>query len=88
MAIIEFKQYDIGNNIDFLNKFLVKASQDRFELRKAKNGVYYLYDYDDREIIRNKIEIKDILDNQFLENFCNKEDYKRIENILRGANVL
>ena len=88
MAIIEFKQYDINNNIDFLNKFLVKASQDRFELRKAKNGVYYLYDYDDREIIRNKIEIKDILDNQFLENFCNKEDYKRIEKIFKEVNIL
>ena len=82
MVKLEFKRYDKNNDLDFFNKVLVKASQDRYELRKAVNGIYYLYDYDDREVIKNKVGMKDIIECQFLENFCNNVEYKRIENIL------
>ena len=82
MVNLEFKRYDKNNDLDFFNKILVKASQDRYELRKAVNGIYYLYDYDDREVIRSKVEMKDIIECQFLGNFCNEVEYKRIENIL------
>lgn len=80
---IWFKNYDLNNDLDFFNKVLLKASQDRFELRKSKNNKYYLYDFDDREVIRNKVEIKDIIECQYLENFVSKKEYKRIENILK-----
>ena len=33
MAKLEFKIYDKNNDLDFFNKILVKASQDRYELR-------------------------------------------------------
>lgn len=82
MVKLEFKRYDKNNDLDFFNKILVKASQDRYELRKAVNGIYYLYDYDDREVIRSKFEMKDIIECQFLENFCNNIEYERIKNIL------
>lgn len=83
MVKLEFKRYDKNNDLDFFNKILIKASQDRYELKKAVNGIYYLYDYDEREIVRNKVEMKDIIECQFLENFCNNAEYKRIENILK-----
>ena len=83
MVKIELKKYDKSNDLDFFNKVLIKASQDRYELRKAVNNLYYLYDYDDREVIKNKVEMKDIIECQFLENFCNNAEYKRIESILR-----
>ena len=82
MVKLEFKRYDKNNDLDFFNKILIKASQDRYELRKAINGIYYLYDYDDREVIKNKVEMKDIIECQFLENFCSNIEYERIENIL------
>lgn len=82
MVKLGFKIYDKNNDLDFFNKVLVKASQDRYELRKAVNGIYYLYDYDDREVIKNKVEMKDIIECQFLENFCSNIEYERIENIL------
>lgn len=82
MVKLEFKRYDKNNDLDFFNKVLTKASQDRYELRKAVNNIYYLYDYDDREVIKNKVEMKDIIECQFLENFCNNVEYKRIENVL------
>ena len=82
MVKLEFKIYDKNNDLDFFNKVLVKASQDRYELRKAVNGIYYLYDYDDREVIKNKVEMKDIIECQFLENFCSNIEYERIGNIL------
>ena len=82
MVKLEFKRYDKNNDLDFFNKILIKASQDRYELRKAVNGIYYLYDYDDREVIKNKVEMKDIIECQFLENFCNEIEYERIENVL------
>ena len=82
MVKLEFKRYDKNNDLDFFNKVLTKASQDRYELRKAVNGIYYLYDYDDREVIRSKVEMKDIIECQFLENFCSNIEYERIENIL------
>ena len=82
MVKLEFKRYDKNNDLDFFNKVLTKASQDRYELRKSINNIYYLYDYDDREVIRSKVEMKDIIECQFLENFCNNVEYKRIENIL------
>lgn len=80
---IIFKNYDLNNDLDFFNKKLSKASQDRFELRKSKNNVYYLYDFDDKELVRNKKEIKDIIECQYLEDFTTKKEYKRIEKILR-----
>ena len=82
MVKLEFKRYDKNNDLDFFNKVLIKASQDRYELRKSINNIYYLYDYDDREVIRSKFEMKDIIECQFLGNFCNEVEYKRIENIL------
>lgn len=82
MVKLEFKRYDKNNDLDFFNKILVKASQDRYELRKAVNGIYYLYDYDDREVIRNKVEMKDIIECQILRNFCSNIEYERIENVL------
>lgn len=83
MVKIELKKYDKSNDLDFFNKVLIKASQDRYELRKAVNNIYYLYDYDDREVIRNKVEMRDIIECQFLENFCDNVEYKRIENVLK-----
>lgn len=80
---IWFKKYDLINDLDFFNKVLSKASQDRFELRKSKNNKYYLYDFDDREVIRNRVEVKDIIECQYLENFVSKKEYKRIEKILK-----
>lgn len=82
MVKLEFKRYDKNNDLDFFNKILTKASQDRYELRKAVNNIYYLYDYDDREVIRNKVEMKDIIECQFLGNFCSNIEYERIENVL------
>ena len=82
MVNLEFKIYDKNNDLDFFNKVLIKASQDRYELRKAVNGIYYLYDYDDREVIRSKVEMKDIIECQFLENFCSNIEYERIKKIL------
>ena len=82
MVNLEFKIYDKNNDLDFFNKVLIKASQDRYELRKAVNGIYYLYDYDDREVIRSKVEMKDIIECQFLGNFCSNIEYERIEKIL------
>lgn len=51
-------------NLEDFNKRLYKISKDRFELRISKNGIFYLYDFDDREnrLSRNKKEIKDILE--------------------------
>lgn len=83
---IWFKKYDLNNDLDFFNKVLLKASQDRFELRRSKNNKYYLYDFDDSEVIRSKAEIKDIIECQYLENFTTKKEYKRIENILKEIN--
>lgn len=83
---IWFKNYDLNNDLDFFNKILTKASKDRFELRKSKNGKYYLYDFDEvgyNAVVRNKAEIKDIIECQFLENFTTKKEYKRIEKILK-----
>lgn len=80
---IWFKKYNLINDLDFFNKVLSKASQDRFELRKSKNNKYYLYDFDDREVIRNRVEVKDIIECQYLENFISKKEYKRIEKILK-----
>lgn len=85
MFNIYFKKYDLKNDLDFFNKILIKASYDRYELRKSKNGKYYLYDYDEsgyNVIVRNKEEIKDILDCQFMENFTTKKEYKRIQKIM------
>lgn len=83
MVKLEFKRYDKNNDLDFFNKVLTKTSQDRYELRKAVNGIYYLYDYDDREVVRNKVEMKDIIECQFLGNFCDNVEYERIENVLK-----
>lgn len=80
---IWFKKYDLNNDLDFFNKVLLKASKDRFELRKSKNNIYYLYDFDYRELSRSKAEMKDIIECQNLENFVSKKEYKRIENILK-----
>ena len=82
MVKLEFKIYDKNNDLDFFNKILVKASQDRYELRKAVNGIYDLYDYDDSEVIRSKVEMKDIIECEFLVNFCSNIEYERIEKIL------
>ena len=51
MVNLEFKIYDKNNDLDFFNKILIKASQDRYELRKAVNGIYYLYDYIRKELL-------------------------------------
>jgi len=59
---IVFKIYDKNNKLDQFNKKLIKISKDRFELRKSKNNIWYIYDYDYREITRRKTEIKDILE--------------------------
>lgn len=80
---IVFKNYDLNNDLDLLNKILARASKDRFELRQDTKNRYYLYDFDDREVIRNKAEVKDIIECQYLENFVSKKEYKRIENILK-----
>lgn len=76
--------------IDRFNHLLQKASQDRFDFRISKNGVSYLYDYDDQEqaIVRSKVEIKDIIDNQFLENFCyDKAEIKELENFRKENKI-
>lgn len=44
------------------NKKLARLSKDRFELRLSKNNIWYLYDYDFREITRNKKELIDIIE--------------------------
>ena len=36
---IWFKKYDLNNDLDFFNKVLLKASQDRFELRKRIENI-------------------------------------------------
>ena len=60
--IIEFKDYDKNNKLDYFNLKLYKNSKGWFEIRKTINNKYYLYDYDYREISRSKKEIKDILE--------------------------
>ena len=60
--MIVFKSYDKYNKLDMFNKELSKNSKGRFELRKSKNDIYYLYDYDFREVTRNKKELRDILE--------------------------
>ena len=70
---IVFKIYDKNNKLDMFNKKLIRISQDRFELRKSKNNIYYIYDYEDREITRSKKEIQDILECMNL-----YEDFKEI----------
>lgn len=84
---IVFKNYDLENDLDFFNIILAKASKDRFELRISKNNIYYLYDYDYREITRNKKEIKDIIDCQYLEDFVNNKNYNRILRVLNNLMV-
>ena len=59
---IVFRKYDKNNKLDMLNKKLNYISQGRFELRKSKNNLFYIYDYDEKEIVRNKLEIIDILE--------------------------
>ncbi len=71
------------NNLDFFNRILAKASCDRFELRKSKNNIYYLYDFEDRELIRNKIEMKDIINCQCLYEFIDNKDKQKINNIMK-----
>ena len=58
---IVFKNYDLNNDLDLLNKILARASKDRFELRQDTKNRYYLYDYDFKEVSRSKDEIKDII---------------------------
>jgi len=85
MKII-FKRYNLKNDLDFFNKMLAKASYDRYELRQSKDGKYYLYDFDENgydAIIRNRAEITDIIDCQYMEDFVDKNEYYRIENILK-----
>ena len=81
MEII-FKNYNLDDNLDLFNIVLARASKDRFELRQSKTGVYYLYDFDDKEIIRNKEEIIDIIGCQNIEEFTSKENYLRIKQFL------
>lgn len=59
---IVFREYDKNNKLDMLNKKLNYISQGRFELRKSKNNLFYIYDYEEKEIVRNKLEIIDILE--------------------------
>ena len=59
---IVFREYDKNNKLDMFNKKLNYISQGRFELRKSKNNWLYLYDFDEKEIVRNKLEIIDILE--------------------------
>ena len=61
-------------SLEEFNNKLYKISKDRFELRISKNGIFYLYDYDDNEnrLARSTKEIKDILEcmhlyNEYLE---------------------
>ena len=61
MTII-FKEYDKNNPLDMLNKKLARLSKGRFELRLSKNHIWYLYDYDFREITRDAFQVKDTLD--------------------------
>ena len=81
-----FKKYDYKNDIDWFNYILKKASKDRFELRRMKNGIFYLYDYDSNDfdvMVRSKKEIKDILMCMNLHNFVfSKSDKVRLNNIL------
>lgn len=87
MLNIYFKRYDLKNDLDFFNKVLMKASNDRYELRQSKNGKYYLYDFDESgydAIVRKKEEIKDILDCQYMENFTTKKEYKRIQKVMEN----
>lgn len=49
-------------NLNEFNKKLARISKDRFELRLSKNNIWYLYDYDFRELTRNKKELIDIIE--------------------------
>ena len=51
---IVFREYDKNNKLDMLNKKLNYISQGRFELRKSKNNLFYIYDYEEKEIVRNR----------------------------------
>lgn len=44
------------------NKKLARLSKDRFELRLSKNNIWYLYDYDFRELTRDAFQVGDIID--------------------------
>ena len=72
--VIVFKEYDKNNKLDMFNKKLSKVSKGRFELRKNKRGVYYLYDYDWNELVRNKLEVEGILDVMHL-----SKEFKELE---------
>ena len=72
--VIVFKEYDKNNKLDMLNKKLSKVSKGRFELRKTKRGIYYLYDYDWNELVRNKLEVEGILDIMHL-----SKEFKELE---------
>ena len=65
------------NDLEYFNRILARASCDRYELREAKNGVMYLYDYDEPGLVRDKIEILDILENQYLYDFINETDFMK-----------
>lgn len=80
---IVFKNYDLRNDLDLLNKTLARASKDRFELRQDTKNRYYLYDYDFKEVSRSKDEIKDIIECMNLQDYTTKENYLRIENKLK-----
>ena len=80
---IVFKNYDLNNDLDLLNKILARASKDRFELRQDTKSGYYLYDYDFREVSRSKDEIKDIIECMNLQDYATKENYLKIENKLK-----
>lgn len=83
---IIFRTKTNNNNINTFNNYLYKASKGRFELRQTdKRKLYRVYDYDDNELVKDKKEIIDIIDNQFILDFVDKDnkDYVIVQNMLK-----
>ena len=58
----------VGNVIIFNGKYCMVTKREH--VKPGKGGAFL------------QVEMKDIIECQFLENFCNEIEYKRIENIL------
>ena len=81
---ITFKTYNKNDILDLVNLYINKYSKSRFELRKAKNGILYMYDYDFNEKVSSKEQIRDILSNL---NILDIEDEK-IQLFLKESKLL
>lgn len=81
-----FKKFEYMDDLEWFNNILKKASKNRYELRRSKSELYYLYDYGsvgNNVMVRSKEEIKYILSSINLYSYAPKgNDKNRLREIL------